>query len=165
MPPILNRYATPALTGIFLITLISGFMLFFHVAPPAFHGMHEWLGLLLVLPFGLHLWKNWRPMRSYLRHAPMAVAAAASVALAALFLLPDLGTQAANPAMALMGQIAQASPAELAPLLDSTPEALLAALDGAGIALADAAQPVGPAASAAGKSVMDIAAALRPLLP
>lgn len=165
MPAIINRYATPFLTGIFLITLISGFMLFFHVAPPAFHGMHEWLGLLLILPFALHLWKNWRPMRNHLKHAPMAVATAASVALAGLFLLPGGNAGPGNPAMALMGRIAQSSPAELAPLLDTTPEALLAALNGAGIAVADAAQPVGPAAGAAGKSIMDIAAALRPLLP
>jgi len=163
MPTILNRHATPFLTGIFLVTLVSGFMLFFHVAPPAFHGMHEWLGPLLILPFALHLWKNWRPMRNYLKHAPMAVATA--IALAALFLLTGGKAGAGNPAVVLMGQITQSSARELAPLLDATPEAVLAALNDAGIAVADAGQPLAPAASAACKTAMDIAAALRPLLP
>ncbi|HRO13935.1 MAG TPA: DUF4405 domain-containing protein [Paracoccus sp. (in: a-proteobacteria)] len=165
MPILLNRYATPFLSGIFLVSLISGLALLFHVAPGAFHGMHEWLSLLLIVPFALHLWKNWRPMKSYLKHAPMAVATAVSVALAALFLIPgDQAGAGGNPAVALMGKVAESSAAELAPLLDATPDAVLAALNGAGIAVADAGQPLAPAAAAAGKTAMDIAAALRPLL-
>lgn len=165
MPTILNRYATPFLSGIFLVSLISGLALFFHWGPGGLHPMHEWLSLLLIVPLVLHLWKNWRPMSSYLRHAPMAVATALSVALAAIFLLPGGEAGAGgNPAVALAGKVAAASPAELAPLLDTTPDAILAALRDSGIALADAAQPVAPAADAAGKTTMDVAAALGPLL-
>lgn len=164
MPSLLNRYATPFITGLFLVSLVSGLALFFHVGPSGLHGMHEWLSLLLILPFALHLWKNWRPMKGYLRHAPMAVAAAVSVALALPFLLPDGEAGRGNPAFALLGRIAGSTPAELAPLLDTTPEALLAALNAAGIAVADAGQPVAPVAAAAGKTTMDIAAALVPLL-
>ena len=164
MSTILNRYATPFITGLFLVSLVSGLALFLHVGPAGFHGMHEWLSLLLIVPFALHLWKNWRPMKTYLRHAPMAVATAVSVALAAVFLLPGGQAGAGNPAFALLGRVTQSSPAELAPLLDSTPEALLAALNGAGITVTDADQPMGPVATAAGKTTMDIAAALVPLL-
>ncbi len=44
-----SRYATPFITGLFLVSLISGIALFFHVGPGGFHGMHEWLSMLLIL--------------------------------------------------------------------------------------------------------------------
>ncbi|MGE8104358.1 DUF4405 domain-containing protein [Allorhizobium sp. NPDC080224] len=58
MPNILSRYATPFTTGLFLISLISGIALFFHLGTAAFREMHEWLSMVLILPFVLHLWKN-----------------------------------------------------------------------------------------------------------
>jgi len=94
MPSVLNRYATPFITGLFMVSLISGLALFFHIGPTGFHGMHEWLSLLLILPFGLHVWKNWRPMKLYLTRAPMAVAAVVSLGMAALFLWPAAGDTA-----------------------------------------------------------------------
>ena len=43
MKPFLNRYATPLTLGLFAVSALSGVALFFHLAPGAFHGMHEWL--------------------------------------------------------------------------------------------------------------------------
>ncbi|HSO47757.1 MAG TPA: DUF4405 domain-containing protein [Rhizobiaceae bacterium] len=60
MPNLLMRYATPLTSGLFAVSLISGVALFFHLGQAAFHGMHEWLSMVLILPFALHLWKNWR---------------------------------------------------------------------------------------------------------
>ena len=92
MPPIVNRYATPLVTGLFLVSLVSEVALFFHWGAAWFHGMHEWLSMVLILPFGLHLWKNWRPVVGYLKRAPLWIAMAASVALAGLFVLPVAGS-------------------------------------------------------------------------
>lgn len=92
MPPIVNRYATPLVTGLFLVSLVSGVALFFHWGAAWFHGMHEWLSMVLILPFGLHVWKNWRPVVGYMKRAPLWIAMAASVALAGLFVLPVAGS-------------------------------------------------------------------------
>jgi hypothetical protein len=46
MTDFLNRYATPFITGLFLVSLISGIALFFHVGGALFHGMHEWLSMV-----------------------------------------------------------------------------------------------------------------------
>lgn len=62
MKPLLLRYATPFISGLFLVSLISGIALFFHLGNATFRGMHEWLSMVLILPFVLHLWKNWRPL-------------------------------------------------------------------------------------------------------
>ncbi len=138
MPSLLYRYATPLTTGLFLVSLISGIAIFFHIGPTGFKGMHEWLSMVLILPFVLHLWRNWRPMTSYLRHRPMALSLAASAVAAALFLWPVTGgTGAGGPPVMRLGQRAmQATPAELAPVLDTTPEALVAALHAKGFAQA-----------------------------
>ena len=64
MPTLFKTYATPLTTGLFLASLISGIALFFHIGPSGFHGMHEILSMVLILPFVLHLWRNWRPMVS-----------------------------------------------------------------------------------------------------
>ena len=50
MPPVLYRYATPLITGLFLVSLISGLALFLHIGPGGLHPMHEWLSLVLILP-------------------------------------------------------------------------------------------------------------------
>ena len=49
MPTLLQRYATPLITGLFLVSLISGTALFFHIAQSTFREMHEWLSLVLVV--------------------------------------------------------------------------------------------------------------------
>ena len=162
---LLNRHAAPFITSLFLVLLVWGSALFFHVVPAGFHGMHEWLSLLLILSFALHPWKNRRPMTSYLRHAPMGVALAASAALAEVLLLPGgIRGRAATRRLPCLGRVIQSRPAELASLLEVSPEAMAAAVNGAGIAVTDTGQPVAPAAAAGATTTMDIAAALVPLL-
>ena len=73
MKALLLKYATPFIAGLFLVSLVSGVALFFHVGNATFHGMHEWLSMVLILPFVLHLWKNWKPLFAYLSGAPMAI--------------------------------------------------------------------------------------------
>lgn len=159
----LNRYATPFTTGLFLVSLVSGLALFFHVGPSGFHGMHEWLSLLLILPFALHIWKNWRPMKLYLTHAPMGLALALSLAMAAVFLWPVNGDTAGAggpPPFAFSRQVLTHGVAEIAPVLDLTPEALTARLQAAGVPLASADQPVAEAIRASGKTEMAVLAAM-----
>ncbi len=88
MASLLLRYATPLITGLFLVSLISGVALFFHWGPGAFHGIHEWLSMVLILPFVLHLWKNWRPMTAYFKRAPMAIALGLSLLASLAFFIP-----------------------------------------------------------------------------
>jgi hypothetical protein len=162
MTTFLSRYATPFTTGLFLVSLISGLALFFHVGPSGFHGMHEILSLALILPFGLHVWKNWRPMSAYLKHAPMGIALALSLAMSLPFLIPQ-GDQAqgGRPAQfALIQAVMAGTPAELAPALHTTPEALVGALQTAGFDGAKATLPLTEIASQAGKDTGAVAAAL-----
>ena len=162
MPSFANRYATPLITGLFLVSLVSGVALFFHWGQAWFHSMHEWLSMVLILPFVLHLWKNWRPMRSYLKRRPMWLALAASVAMAALFVIPTGSTTGSGgrpPQFAFAEAMMQATPAEIAAVLDTTPEAVTAGLQAAGIT-ATADRSLRDSAAAGGQSTGQVMAAL-----
>ena len=138
MPQLLRRYATPLVTGLFLVSLVSGVALFLHFGGGAFRGMHEWLSMVLIAPIALHLWRNWRAMTGYLRHAPMAIALGLSVLMAAAFFLPSGGEagegrgRGGPPQMQLATLVLGSPLAEVAPLLDTTPDALSARLVAAG---------------------------------
>ncbi len=158
MTALLLRYATPFITGLFIVSLVSGLALFFHIGPSGFHGMHEWLSLVLIIPFALHIWKNWRPMMIYFKGVPFAVATVVSLIAAGVFLLPSEQTAGGPPQFALAQKMMQSTVAEVAPVLDLTPEALGAKLSAAGFAVSD--QSLAAIAEASGKPTMALAAAL-----
>ncbi len=58
MPTLLSPLRNALHHRAFLVSLVSGVAIFFHWGPGAFHGIHEWLSMVLILPFVLHLWKK-----------------------------------------------------------------------------------------------------------
>lgn len=148
-----KRYATPFITGFFLVSLVTGIALFFHTGPQAFRGMHEWLSMVLVLPFALHIWKNWRPMVSYFRHAPMVVALALTAVASVPFFLPaSEGNAASGPPAFRFAATALHNPADkVAPLLGTDTAALTAQMTEAGYRFATPDQPLDEVAKASGK--------------
>ena len=164
MKTFLNRYSTPLIAGLFAISLISGVALFFHWGSAYFHSMHEWLSLALILPFVLHLWKNWRPMVRYLTGAPFAIAMALSLAAAAGFAVSATQNSGDGrrgpPQFALSQKVMGGTVSEMAAVLDQTPEALSAALTKAGFTVTGSDQSLNAIATASGKSGAQMAAAL-----
>lgn len=149
-----NRYATPFVTGLFVVSLISGLSLFFHVGTAAFRGMHEWLSVVLIVPFGLHVWKNWLPLTSYLKRGwlmgPLAVCLVASLAFAIPGMI-EVGGIGGNPQLAMYRAVGDARIADLAPVLKVTPEELDRRLERVGLTGVDHATSLAAAARAAGK--------------
>ncbi|WP_370206149.1 DUF4405 domain-containing protein [Pararhodobacter marinus] len=131
MRSLLNRYATPFITGLFLVSLVSGVALFFHFGSAWFRGMHEWLSLLLIVPFVLHLWKNWRPVTCYLRRAPFWIAMAVSVVLAAFFVIPvqqEGPARGGPPQFAFSERMMQAQVSQIADILHVPADTLVSRL-------------------------------------
>ena len=165
MPSLFKTYATPLTTGLFLASLISGIALFFHIGPSGFHGMHEILSMVLILPFVLHLWRNWRPMTAYFRHAPMAIAMTLSLGASLAFFYPTGETtgRSGPPQFAFAEKVLAATPAEMAAALDVTPQALATALTGAGFQQGSGEDSLAKIAEAAGKTEMQLIAVLNGL--
>lgn len=167
MPSFLNRYATPLMTGLFLVSLISGVALFFHFGSAYFHSMHEWLSMVLILPFVLHIWKNWRPMLCYFKRPAFAVSMVASLIAALVFVYPvasgggEGAGQGGRPALfALTQKVMAASVEDVAAVLDLSGAQLAQRLEAAGYPVGSTSDSLKALAEAAGKSDMDLAAVL-----
>lgn len=148
MRGMLFQYATPLTAGLFLVSTVSGVALFFGWQPAMFHEMHEVLSLVLLLPVVVHLWRNWRPLVLYFRHAAMPIALALSLAAGGYYALAAGGqSRGGNPAFALMASAQRAPLADLAPVLKLDAEGAVQRLQAAGFG------PVAPT-----DTVADIAA-------
>ncbi len=164
MPRILSRYATPLLTGLFVVSLVSGVALFFHIGMVWFHGMHEWLSMVLVLPLGMYLWKNWKPFLTYFRRTPMAIALGVVVIAAVPFVLPAPGNEPPGNPMVSLLRIVQASPLEtVAPLFGYSRDTFVAVLERNGYSVPSRAETLSAVAAANGKTDRDIIGVLATL--
>lgn len=132
MKAVLFRYATPFTTGLFMVSLISGVVIFFHLGGSAFKGMHEWLSMVLIVPFILHMWRNWRPLVSYFKHLPMAIALVVSLIAAGAFFLPAGSGAGGPPQLVFLQKVLANKVSDVAPLVGETPETLTAKLNAAG---------------------------------
>ena len=131
-----NRYATPFTTGLFVVSLVSGVFLFFHVGTAAFREMHEWLSMVLIVPFVLHVWKNWLPIKSYFNRGWLVWPLAASFVVAAGFAamgITELGGVGGNPQMAMFQAIGNARIADLEPILKISSQEIDARLERVGL--------------------------------
>lgn len=163
MRALLLRYATPFTTGLFVVSLVSGVLIFFHIGSGAFKGMHEWLSMALILPFVLHLWRNWRPFVAYFKHLPMAVALVVSLIAGGLFFIPtDGGNAGGPPQIAFLRALLRNTVSDIAPLVGETPESLTARLNAAGFAATPEAV-LSDMQAKAGKSEVQLIAALTPV--
>jgi len=128
----MHRYGTPLTAGLFAVSAVSGVALFFHVASATFHRMHEWLSMLLLAPFALHMVKNWKPLLAYARRRtlllPLVLAGAAAVPFA---LIAGKG-RAAHPAFRTVSLMTQATLEELAPVMKVPAPELLRQLQARG---------------------------------
>ncbi len=157
MQKFLSNYATPLTTGLFVVSLVSGVALFFHFQSGLFHGMHEWLSIVLIAPFILHLWKNWRPFVSYFKRLPMALALGVSLVGALAFAIPSMGTQSGGPPQrALYEAFSNATVAQVAPLFGLVDQSLAEALKAAGYAVTSVDDKLTAIADASGKSGFDV---------
>lgn len=83
--------------------------LFFHWVPGLFHGMHVWLSMVLLVPFALHMWKNWGPLVGYIKRKTLFVPLLLSVLVAVPFAVSSTGgKQGGNPAFAAVQLVTKA---------------------------------------------------------
>lgn len=157
----LNKYATPMITSFFIVSLVSGLALFFHIGGQAWHGIHEWLSIVLILPFALHIWKNWRPMVTYFKRAPIMIAFVVATALSLPFFMVDTQSAAGGPPQfAFAEQVFANNVATLAPALGVAPETVIKRLEGAGFDMSSPNLPLRDIARLSNKNSFQLSAAL-----
>ncbi|MCA9656986.1 MAG: DUF4405 domain-containing protein, partial [Myxococcales bacterium] len=139
----LLRLGTPMVAAAFVITALTGVLLFFHLGERLFKQLHEWIGLAMVVGAALHIAGNWKAMVATLRRPPQWVFAALALVTAAAFVVPQLsgdagpGGKGGKAAQRLLQQALLSAPLDqLAPVLQATPDELAADLKEAGFTVA-----------------------------
>ena len=121
--------------------------------------------MVLIVPFGLHVWKNWRAFANYFSRVPMTVALGLSAVAALAFALggmSEAGPAGGPPQFAFTSQVLTHSVAEVAPLLDATPDELVARLIAAGFLITDADETLSDVAATSDQDQFSLVAALMP---
>jgi Domain of unknown function (DUF4405) len=153
MTNLLNRYATPFITGLFVASLVSGVALFAHIGTGAFRDMHEWLSIVLIVPFILHLWRNWKPMKAYFKKTAFGVAIGVSFIASIAFVIPTGGTNRPDgpPQFAFAHTIVGNSAEKIAPLFGVSADKIVEKLKAEGFNAANATDPLNLVAEKSGK--------------
>jgi hypothetical protein len=90
---------TPLLSGLFLLSAVTGVLMFLHLASPLARGSHEWVSWGLVAVAALHVVLNWKALLVALRPtlAKAAVAGLTLFTLVAAALPSSQGGGGVNP--------------------------------------------------------------------
>jgi hypothetical protein len=118
-----REWITPITTGAFLLTAVTGILLFFHADTGLNKTVHEWLSWIFLAGAILHLAVNFTVFKKYLAQRKGQVVLGMSVLLLALSFVPvgeahhgpfvpPIRALAQAP-LATLAQVAQISPAEL----------------------------------------------------
>ena len=161
----MHRLATPLTTGLFAVSSVSGVALFFRRLPAAFHTMHVWLSMVLLVPFAFHLWRNWRGLLGYARRGTLVIPLLLCLAVAVPFAIAGLGgggRRGGNPAFGAAALMTQARLSDLAPVLRTTPDMLLATLRQRGYPAQSADETLAAVAATSGKEPTEALAAVMP---
>lgn len=154
---VFQRYATPLTTGLFLVSTVSGVALFLHLGSNWFREMHEILSLVLLVPVGVHLWRNWTALLCYFRRSAFWISMAVSLGAAGLF-LADAGSGGGNPAMAFVGAAQKAPVSALAPVIGIDETEILHRLTAAGISPVQPADSLAAIAERSGRAEFELLA-------
>ncbi len=127
-------WITPIITGAFLLTAVTGVLLFFHAATDFNETIHEWVSWIFLVGALLHLALNFAPFKKYLSQRKGQVMIGASVILLAVNFAP-IGGDGAPPFVPPVRALAQAPLTTLAQVAQTSPEQLRERLSAAGIAV------------------------------
>ena len=169
MRQFVNRWGSTFIFASFVITSVTGVMLYFHVRAGSTEALHIWIGFLMIAAAFLHIARNWRQFLGYFRKPAFYGAVVATAMIGAWLSFPVmLGTQTASEggrpnlrsAITISQAVSGASLSDLAPLVHTDANGLMAKLSEMGVAASDPAATLQSVADSAGKSAQELAAAL-----
>ena len=127
-----REWITPVISGAFLITAVTGILMFFHMAPGATKVIHEWISLILVGGVAFHVTVNLRPLKTYLSAKRGALIMGAFLMVLAVGFLP-IGKQRESQFVPAVRALTQVPLTTLAQVARITPQQLSERLSKAGL--------------------------------
>jgi hypothetical protein len=166
MNPLL-RVSTPATVAAFVVSGVTGVLLFFHLGERLFKELHEWLGLAFVTAALLHLVRNRKALGSHARKPTLWIASGLALVAAAAFIVPAMAPrEGGGDGSRRLLQAMMAAPLEqVAPILATTPAELSGRLTAAGFTVAGPTTSLRDVAKASGRSPQELTTVLVQGLP
>lgn len=128
-----RNVVTPATAGLFLVSAVTGAMLFLHWQSGMVRDAHEWLGIAFVVVAGWHVARNWRAFMHYLRRCKARLAIVATLAISLAFIALTGSTTAGGGGPSAVLQALSEAPLQVAaPVFRMTPEVAMERLRLAG---------------------------------
>ena len=128
----IRKWATPITIGAFLVSGVTGVLMFFHLESDLNKAAHEWLSWALVGGVALHLAVNYRAFTIYFKRRQAVAVMAALAMVLGLSFLPIAGASGGSPVSAVMGGLGRAPVEQVIALTGESAEAGLARLSAAG---------------------------------
>lgn len=142
MKPTLKSWATPLVIATFIISAVTGILIFFHKEGGLIKPVHEWLSWALVTGGVLHTIANWKSFANYFsRKVALAIISTGLIITIAAITVPSQG-KGGNPFMRVNRTLSTASVETLAPIVKLTPEQAVAKLEQKGLKVGNANQSI-----------------------
>jgi hypothetical protein len=154
---ILRTLGTPLPMAVFFVTATTGLMMFFKIGQASVKELHEWLSLVFVLGAVLHIVRNFKAFRGYLRTKNFLVVAAMTAVAAAAMVVPAFLEKRPERGQNPLTKVAQeAAVGDIAPLLHTTPQGLVDKLKGRGLTVPSERASLTEVAKASGKEPREV---------
>jgi len=151
MKPSLKSWATPLVIAAFIISGITGILMFFHKGDGLVKPVHEWLSWALVAGGAFHTATHWNSFKAYFtRSSSVAIIASGAIIALAAIVVPMQGG-GGNPAMKISKALAAAPLETVASVARQTPEQAIEKLQKQGIKVVDARESITAIARENGK--------------
>ena len=129
----LRTWATPLVIGAFLLSAITGILMFFHVNIGLVHPAHEWLSWAMLAGVALHLSVNWRGFTRHFSQGTGRWVIALFAAMTIGALLPIGGGAPNASGGAVIHALHDSSVDTVARVAKRTPDEVLTSLRAAGL--------------------------------
>ncbi|NTV01695.1 MAG: DUF4405 domain-containing protein [Chlorobiaceae bacterium] len=160
MKPTLKSWATPLIISAFIISGITGILLFFHKEGGLVKPAHEWLSWALVAGATLHTASHWKSFTGYFSKKSALAIISAGVVIAVASVTAPIQEGHGNPFMKAGKALASASVETVAPVARLTPAQAVEKLEKRGIRVGNPTESIKAIAATNGKKDAQVLEAL-----
>jgi hypothetical protein len=171
MRQFVNRWGSTFIFASFVITSVTGILLFYRIHTPPTEALHIWIGFLMIAAALFHIARNWRQFLAYFRRPAFYGALMVTLLISGWFSYPVLlgsqsgertagGPPGLRSAITIGRAVAGAPLSDIAPLAHTDASGLMARLSGMGIVVSDPGATLQSVADSAGRNPQELAAAL-----
>ena len=128
--------STAATIGLFVVSGITGLMLFLKIGEGALKGIHEWLSVAFVIAAMLHVVRHWRPMQRYFKMQSFWGITVIVLLLVVVMMVPgngSFGPRGHHPMVQVIDTLGNAKLENLALTMNTSSDALVQKLSHEGI--------------------------------